>query len=188
MAPDTGPVAVFRREFDDPYFSRVLAHEDTFPSGPRRVLKGYRGFDISFFSGRVFAVDQALGTVVLEELSESEIQRYQDCGSCFIASSAAEVKEQVDQHVFARTEARLQVVKSLQADLRSTAERLFRLERIVANGSDASGWAGLDREPGPITPWYRTAGRVLRKAWRRLRVSFTPKAYGAAPPPLQERS
>jgi hypothetical protein len=166
-----GPVTVFNRELDDRYLTQALAHEDSFPSGPRLVLDGHRGYDVLFFRGRFYALDRALGAVHLQEVTETQLRDYQHGGRCFIAGSAAEVKERVEQHVFARTEAKLLALESLQTGLRDAGARIAHLEQVLAE----------DR--------FFFAARVLRKAWRRLRTALKrPSFEGAPPAPLRELS
>jgi hypothetical protein len=156
-----GPVTVFSREFDDRYLTQVLEHEDSLPSGPRLVLDGYRGYDAVYYRGRFYAFDRTLGAVHLQEVTEAELRDYQESGRCLIAGSAAEVKERVDQHIFSRTEGKLQAIESLQAGLRDAGARLARLERDLAEGR------------------YISPAHILRKVWRRLRATLKWNRWGA---------
>jgi hypothetical protein len=93
----SNPLAsVLSRQVDDDYLSRLLEHEEAFP---RRILEGYNGHDIILFRGRVYAFAQALGPVRLEKMSEGDIQCCLSRGTCFLASSVADAKRQVEQHV-----------------------------------------------------------------------------------------
>ena len=155
-APDPAPVF---REFDDRGLSRVLELEETFPSAPLLTLERYRGYNIYYFRGRLYAFHQALGPARPGDLSEAELQRQREAGRCFLASSLAELKERVEQHVFDRTRDQLRAIDSLQSDLRIAQAHISRLERK------------LD-EAVRLRPVRLSLAQRLQNAWRRLRVSF----------------
>jgi hypothetical protein len=112
-----GAAAVFRRDLDDRFLASVLAHEETFPMEPRLVLEGYHGYNVVFYRHRLYALAQSLGTVDLAEIGAADLQRHQDCNSCFIAPTLDEVKEQVDMHVVALRGLKPHGLESQQGDL-----------------------------------------------------------------------
>src|SRR5258707_1376522 len=90
--PTSRPAAsasVFAREFDDRYLSSVLAQEETFPSAWCAVLDGYRGFNIIFHRGLVYALDLSAGRLWPGETGEAEMRRAMDERRCFVAGSVA---------------------------------------------------------------------------------------------------
>jgi hypothetical protein len=160
---DPAPVGVtpevFRREFDDAYLSRVLEQEETFPVGPRPVLDEYRGYNIVLHRRRMVAVEQSLDPACLDHWRPAEVQRYQESGSLFFGLSLAEVKERVNRHVFERFQATLQTTNVLCADLRQVQEQIAAIEHTLQQ-----------------RPWYVSAVRFLRQAWRRFRVALSQDA------------
>jgi hypothetical protein len=164
-AAGPGPAPeVFARERDDRYLAGVLEQEEAFPSAPLLVREGYRGYDIVYYRGRLYALDRALGRVAVNEASEDELRRLQGQGGCFIAPSLAEVQELVDAHVFAQAQAGL---RAAGADLRAAREQVAylarRLNRLESRVQDAE--AGL----APLPPARVLVTRLLRGAWRRVR-------------------
>lgn len=167
-APDnSGPVSIaaFAQEFDDDYLARVLAQEELFPSSPTPVLEGYRGHDIVFYRGRLYALAEEIGDLCVNEIDEAQLWQHQDAGRCFVAPSLPEVKELVDRHVLNRTREQLRSAHAdilrLEGCLRRTEETLTRLETEVSQ----------------LTPWYATAARWARAVWRDWRAS-TPVTAG----------
>ncbi len=158
-APALNSHAVFRREFEDGYLSRVLELEETFPATPRPVLDGYRGYNIVFHRRRLLAVEQGLDLAHLEQWGAAELQRYQDSGSLFIAPSLAELKARVNQHVFDRDQATLRTIASLSTDLREAQERIASIEHALQQ-----------------RPWYVSAVRFVRNVWRRFRAALSQDA------------
>ncbi len=109
--------AVFGREFDDRTLADLLAQEETFRPTPRQVVAGYRGYNLVFFRGQLYALADALGRVALDEIGEAELTSLREQRHCFVAPSLAELKEQVDQYVFDRLQHQEQAVRALQQDL-----------------------------------------------------------------------
>jgi hypothetical protein len=156
--PDPGPVKVFAREFDDGYLARVLAQEEAFPSSPNPVLEGYRGHEILYYRGQLYAVAEELGEVRVNEMDEVQLRQLRDTGRCFIAPSLAEVKEQVDQYLFERA----------QTQVRDAHERISCLEQQIRRAEVAL--REVEDAVARLTPWYVAA-------WRRL---WGKKTAGAA--------
>jgi hypothetical protein len=144
-----GPVEVFAREFDDAFLARVLAQEETFPSSPNPVLEGYRGYDVAYYRGQFYALAQELGPVRVNEMDEAQLRRLLEAGTCFIARSLAEVKDQVDQSLF----------EGVRGQLCEARERISLLENEIRKAEVAL--QRLEDDMARLTPWYVTA-------WRRL--------------------
>lgn len=174
LAPPAGeeaglePAAVFARQFDDKYLARVLAQEQSFSSARCPVHDGYRGYNLFFRSGRVYALEQGVGAARPEDTDEDELRHHQDAGRCFIGLSVAEVKERVDQRVFDRVQGQQDAFALLQADLQQAQERITCLEHNLAETAGALGRieAHLARRP-----WYRAVPAVFHRTWRLLRAA-----------------
>jgi hypothetical protein len=144
--PCTSRPEAFAREFDDDYLTRVLAQEESFPSSPTPVLDGYRGHDIVFYRGRVYALAEEISDLRVNETDEARLREHQSAGRCFVAPSLPEVKALVDEHVFRRFQKELGAARAEAGRLEG---RLRRLEAAVER----------------LTPWYAGAARWLRSAW-----------------------
>ncbi|HEX5270312.1 MAG TPA: sulfotransferase domain-containing protein [Gemmataceae bacterium] len=136
----------FAREFDDAYLARVLSLEESFPSSPTPVLEGYRGHDIVYYRGRLYALAEEVRDLRVNEIDEECLRRHQAAGRCLVAPSLPEVKGLVDEHVLARLEQEL-------LKRRAEADRLDgRLRRLEA-------------EVERLTGWYTVPARWLRSVW-----------------------
>jgi len=180
--------AMFGREFDDRYLAQVLAQEETFPQSPRPVLAGYRGYNLVFFRGQLYALADHLGRVCLDEIGDAELRAYQEDGCCFIAPSLAEVKECVDQHIFERLQRQGRAVETLHASLRDARQEIADLEQRLGRTVNEvqqmqEALQRVQGEMAQLTPWHVRAVRLVRKTWNRPRDDPAP---GAQPTPLSE--
>jgi Sulfotransferase domain len=149
LRPSEGDIAqpaAFAREFDDEYLGRVLAQEELFPSSPTPVLEGYRGHDIVFYRGRLYALAEPIHDLRVNEIDEAELRQHQAAGRCLVAPSLPEVKALVDEHVFSR----------FQEGLSATRAEVGRLEGRLRR---------LEAEVERQAPWYEAAARWVRAAW-----------------------
>ena len=128
----TGLATAFRREWDDGYLNSLLEQEEAFPSSPQLVVHGYRGYNLVYFRCRLYALEDRLGRVCIDELSDTELRHLQNRGSCFLAPTLVEVKEQIDQHLFNQTEARLRIAESLPTDIQQACAQIASLEHSLA--------------------------------------------------------
>jgi hypothetical protein len=135
----------FAREFDDEYLARVLALEERFPSSPTPVLEGYRGHDIVYYRGRLFALAAEIADLRVNEIDVGCLRSHQAAGRCLVAPSLPEVKALVDEHVLGR----------LQDQLSDTRAELGRLEARLRQ---------LEDEAARRPPWYGGVARL----WPRL--------------------
>jgi hypothetical protein len=160
-----GPPPVPAGELDDRALTRLLEQE-ALAGGPRLVLGGYRGYDVVLYRGRCYALDRAVGWTGLGEMGEAEFRHHQEGGTCLVAPSLAEVKEEVDRQAFARTEARLRALE------RRLGEAVDALRRVEFDGIEAlhKGLRKAEADAIQLYPLHFTLAHVLRKAWRRLRA------------------
>jgi hypothetical protein len=179
---------VFRRDLDDAFICRLLAHEEEFPSA-RCAVDEYRGYDIVYRCGLSYAFDQSLGPLPseqgtgreiqpppgfsisswranlrVEEFPEEQIRRFQDEGRCVIAHSLPELRARVDHELFRRLELRL------QATAQETQQRIAILESRLVDAELALRRVEADLYP---RPFYAAIG-ILRKIYRRLRAALLP--------------
>lgn len=140
--------SAFAREFDDGDLARVLVQEEQFPSSPTPILEGHRGHDIVFYRGRFFALAEEIGDLRVNEIDAAELRNHQLAGRCFVAPSLSELKELVDESVFARFREELGTAR---AEVGRLAGQLRRLETTVEQ----------------LTPWYAAAARWVRSVWHR---------------------
>jgi hypothetical protein len=162
------PAAPFARDFDDRYLSGVLELEEAFPTAWSPVLGAYRGYNLVWHRGQLWAVSVHVGNHQPRDISEADFRRYASEGRCFVAPTLAAVKDQVDQHIFERSEEQLRHVPTLRAGLDNAQWRLESLEadfREVANELRK-----VQAELYWLWPWFALVHRVLRPAWHRLRV------------------
>jgi hypothetical protein len=170
LAPPDSPVAVpaaFTRELDDDHLARVVAEEETFPSASRPILDAYRGFNVAFHRGLLYALCESLGRIDPADLPEARRRRHQAERRCFVAATLSAVKEQVDQHVFERGRAEARELPVLRAELRTAQERISGLEHELRVAVEAV--RKVEADLVWLRPWALFVGRVLRPAWRRLR-------------------
>src|SRR5262249_48100973 len=87
---------VFEREFDDEFLRRVLDLEEHFATPPYLMVEGYRGYNVVFYRGRLYGLEQSLGEVRVDEFGASELGELLARGDCVRAESLAEVKRGID--------------------------------------------------------------------------------------------
>ncbi len=170
--------APFMQEFDDDYLARVVAQEELFPSSPTPVLEGYRGHDIVYYRGRLFALVAEINDLRVNEIDEECLRRHQAAGRCFVAPSLPELKRLVDERVIARLQ---QEVCEARAEVTRLAEGLNRMKAELVQ----------------LRPWYAAAVRWMRTAWPgRTRAAVGAEVdlaerngvYGRSPAPGQEKA
>jgi hypothetical protein len=187
LAPPDGPAgapeppAVFARDRDDSCIGGVLAQEETFPSAWAPVVEGYRGFNIVFHKGALYALEQSLGRIWPGDIGPADLCRYRDERRCFVAPTLAAVKECVDQHLFERAEARARELPALWAELHATRDRLIRLEHAFNGAVHVLTQVQLDLRW--FRPWLAFVNWVVRPLGRRLR-----SALGIRPPQTAEHA
>jgi hypothetical protein len=187
FSPESQP-EVFRRDQDEAFVCHLLAYEEEFPSA-RCAVDEYRGHDVVYRRGLLYAFDQTLGpppseqatgrevvpppgftlsswraNLRVEEFSQEQHRRWQDEGRCVIALSLPELKAGVDHQLFRKLELRLQV------NIQETQERIAVLESRLADAELALRRVEADLYPKPI---YAAVG-ILRKIYRRLRAALLP--------------
>jgi hypothetical protein len=177
----------FGRDLDDAFVSRLLAQEEEFPSA-RCAVDDYRGYEVVYYRGLLYAFDRDLGwlnseksahrelqpplgfsvsswraCLRVEQTSPKQLRRYQDEGTCVIASSLPELKTLVDDQLRRKMD-------RLHATIHDTQEQIARLECRLAETE-----AALHRVEGDLYPWpiYAAVG-ILRKLYRRLRATLLP--------------
>jgi hypothetical protein len=181
LAPGVGSFPaqpeVFRRALDDGCILRLVAEEEDFPSARCDVVAGYRGYDIVFHHGLLYALDQSVGTVRVELIPEADLLRHKQSGACVVARSLRDVKERVDQQVFERTQRQMQETSALLHERLSQAfERIALLE-----GSLQEAERCLRRVEADLYPWpVFAAVHILRQTWRKLRAALLPSLAAAA--------
>jgi hypothetical protein len=174
---------IFRRDLDDAFVAHLLSQEETFPSA-RCAVDEYRGHDVVYYRGLLYAFDQSLGLLPqeqaagreiqpprgftvsswranlrIEQTSQEQLRRYQDEGRCVIAPSLSELKTLVDHQRVRKLEL------LLQATIRETQERIGALESRLAETETTLRRVEADLYPGPVY----AAVCILRKLFRRLR-------------------
>jgi hypothetical protein len=92
------PVAApFSAEADEQYLQSLFAADAILPE-VALVETGYKGFNILAYSGKFYALAQALGPLDLSRLDEATLEVYQAQERCFRGDSLTEVKQRI-QHV-----------------------------------------------------------------------------------------
>jgi hypothetical protein len=178
--------AVFLRDRDDHYIGSVLELEEVYPSAPRLVLAGYRGHDVFFFRGEVYALDHAQSGP--DTIDGVRLQRRLEAGGCIVAPSLAEAKERVDEQVFGqvlRLGRTVELLRAERAEARGCVGDLLQgLERAIAKQRAAEvALRRLGAEVVGLTPWYVKLGRRAAQQCRRLRAYLA----GLQPPALRWR-
>jgi len=181
---------VFSRDFDERELSRVLAEGEALRASSVLLCQGYRGYNLVFHHGRFYALAQDLGPVHVEELGEAELQRHEARGSCFSAASLADVKESVNEHVFAQVQIRLRMIEPLQTELQDARQHIGRLEESLAKAVNdlqqlEAALRTVEADVRQRTPLSFLAVRLLRKTWRWLRHSWRARFSRAMAPPAQ---
>ena len=108
----------FRFENDDEYLSGVVRLEETFASARRVVVSNYRGHDLVFSRGTLYAV--LCGTDAATPL---------DGQGWLTASSVTELKERITDSALAGADRR---VRAVEDDLRSAREEAARVATQLA--------------------------------------------------------
>jgi hypothetical protein len=162
--PDAGEPALpetpaaFLREWDDDYLRGVLAHEENFPTTQRVADLDYRGYEIVFQKGEFHALP----------LPGPE-GRPEEAGR-FSGLTLAEVKAQVDRHLFQEEATRRTASLEREARLeRRVEEALGSLARLEA---EVTRLAQLEAELARLGPGYSPTLRRLRLAWHGLKSFF----------------
>jgi hypothetical protein len=166
--------AVFRRDRDDCYVGRVLGLEEAFPGAPRLVLAGYRGHDIFFFRGELYALARDVGCARADGSDAAESRRKHERGRWIAARSLAEAKERVDERIFERSQQQARAADLLRAELGAARDQIGCLQQLVGTAlrelREAEGAVRrVEARVEELTPWYVRAARRSRWIWRRLR-------------------
>ncbi len=162
-------VPAFDHASDD-YLSKVLEHEEDFPTVPASVLPAYLGYDIVFTRGRLLAVARHLGEAELpagvQGADEATLRRLQESGDCHVAPTLSELKERVALHVAERTEAR---TRHLEAKLDEARDRVARLEaKMEVALAAARRLEILETEAVRVTPRELVLLERLRRIFQKL--------------------
>ncbi len=118
----------FRPDANDAYLAGVAELEETFPSSYRQVLSHYRGYDIAFYKGALYAVAQARGPVSLIRDDPTRTQCYLE-GTCLAAATLADLKEQIATRIMHNSDIRF---RSVEAELHAAREATSRLAAELA--------------------------------------------------------
>ncbi len=107
----------FRTKAQDAHLLRVLAQEERFHSSYRQIYVGYRGYDIAFYRRQLIATPQTIGPDHLPPSErEAVLTRLISEGTCLIAPTLTELKEQVLNRIANEHEHRIQATTTeLQA-------------------------------------------------------------------------
>jgi hypothetical protein len=187
-APDwcSEPPEVFRRDLDDRYLARLVAQEEVFPSESLKAVAGHHGYSLAYYRARWYAIDQALGTVHLPEMSAREVESYFNEGRLLTAPSVGEARARIDAHLATRLHSGLQAIETLRAELQAARERIVRLEQDLQACVNEPYQAGADgrqalantvlrvvAEDIPLYRWHVGAAKMVRKLWRCVRQPVT---------------
>ena len=161
----------FRADADDAYLTGVTRLEDTFPSSYRQVQSHYRGYDIAFYRGTVYAVAQTRGPVSLVRDDATREQCLRD-GTCLACATLDDLKEQITTRLFQTAEVRARAaednlrttrdeLRTARDDLRATRDETVRI------ASELAAVHAFLRRPSLA----RRVLRVIRDSTRSARLS-----------------
>ena len=171
----------FRAGADDAYLTGVARLEDTFASSYRQVQSHYRGYDIAFYRGTVYAVAQTRGPVSLVRDDATRDQCLRD-GTCLACSTLDDLKEQITTRLFqtaeARTRAAEDTLRATHDELRTARDELRATREVTARiAADLAAVHAFLRRPSLA----RRVLRVIRDSARPVRLSARQDRHAALP-------
>ncbi|AWM36541.1 Sulfotransferase domain protein [Gemmata obscuriglobus] len=155
------PPAAFSLGAGDAYLAGVLAQEEVFATGCRFVLTDYRGHDVVFCRGGLYAVAQPADPRAL--LDDVARERLIAAGACLTAPTLAELKERITDRVLSDAARHRGTLEHALAGARADIARLGT--QVAELNALAAELAAVARRPS-------LARRVLHRVRRAAPVKW----------------
>jgi hypothetical protein len=183
----------FRPEKEHTHLIRVLEQEEQFPFAYRQICLGYCGYDIVFYRRRLIAIPGEIGAARIPDLGESVLSQLLSEGTCLLAPTLAELKEQVRNKVVDEYQSRLREVTAelqavraelgnLYAELQANHTKLGNLYAELQANRDqtARRFAVLSAAVAELLrpSRVRLLARRVKRAGRRLMTRLNPTRRG----------